>query len=122
MNVRKKMPKTATLFVNDISMDVCDRFKSAAAEFGLVVPVKTAKEAAESSDTLISMVPGPKDVRAVYLTQESGVIAARPNDRRLMLECSTIDSQTTRDVGEELMKAGLGTYIDTPVSVRCCGA
>lgn len=118
MNVRNNMSKTATLFINDISTEACERFKTATADIGPVVPVKTAKDAASSSNTLISIVPGPKDVRAVYLTTETGVIAASPNDKRLMLECSTIDSATTRHVGKAIMDGGLGTYVDTPVSVR----
>lgn len=117
-NVRRKMPRTATLFINDVSMDVCDRFVKAAAEHGPVVPVKTAKEAAERSNNLISIVPGPNNVREVYLDSANGVIAASPNEKRLMLECSTIDAQTTREVGTALMDKGLGTYVDTPVSAR----
>lgn len=125
LNVRKKMPKTATLYVYDVFMQTCDKFSlmcSEIGELGPVLPVESSKEAATKADTVISMVPGPKDVRTVYLDEERGVIAAPKSDKRLILECSTIDSQTTRDVGKALMDAGLGTYVDTPVSGGSSGA
>ncbi|KAF2104423.1 putative 3-hydroxyisobutyrate dehydrogenase [Rhizodiscina lignyota] len=125
LNVRRKMPKNATLFIHDINLDACERFKKVAAEevkSGSVEIVKTSKEAAESANTVISIVPASKHVKAVYLTPGSGVIAASPSDKRLILECSTIDSETTREVGKALMDAGIGTYVDTPVSGGTGGA
>lgn len=125
LNVRKKMPRTATLFVHDVFMETCDKFAllcSEIAEVGPVLPVESSKEAATRANTVISIVPAAKDVRNVYLDQERGVIAAPKSEKRLMLECSTIDSQTTREVGKALMDAGLGTYVDTPVSGGSAGA
>ena len=85
---------------------------------GPVVTVNSAKVAAENADVVISMVPGPGDVRKVYLDEANGIIAAEPREGRLLLECSTIDSATTRAVGEEVMGKGRGVYVDCPVSVR----
>ena len=58
------------------------------------------------------------DVKKVYLDEKNGVIAARKDEERVMCECSTIDVKSTRECGEALMARGLGTYVDTPVSVR----
>lgn len=50
----------------------------------------------------------------MYLDDENGVIAASKDEERIMLECSTIDVQSTKEIGRRL--DGLGVYIDAPVS------
>ncbi|KAJ5631984.1 hypothetical protein N7490_008323 [Penicillium lividum] len=85
-------------------------------EIGRSVVVGSPREAAESSQTVISIVPGAKEVRQMYLDAATGVIAAARNPNRLILECSIIDSQSSRDVAEKLLLAGAGPYADTPVS------
>lgn len=118
-NIRKRMPPTAILYIYDVSKSVCERFCLELRGIGHSVVVNSPREAAESSQTVISIVPGAKEVRQVYLDATTGVIAAARNPDRLILESSTIDSQSSRNVAEELLLAGAGTYIDTPVSV--CG-
>ncbi|KAH8732621.1 6-phosphogluconate dehydrogenase [Phaeosphaeriaceae sp. PMI808] len=116
MNVRKKMSPESTLYINDIDASTCKRFKKEYNFLGSIDIVPTAREAAEHSDVVISIVPEGMDVRAVYLDQKNGVLAARRNQNRLMLECSTIDVDTTKAVGRRLMDVGSGLYIDAPVS------
>jgi 3-hydroxyisobutyrate dehydrogenase len=116
-NIRKRMPPTATLYVYDVSRGVCGRFCHELRGIGRIGAVDSPREAAESSQTVISIVPGAKEVRQVYLDAATGVISAARDPGRLILECSTIDAQSSRDVAEELLLAGAGTYVDTPVSV-----
>ncbi|KAF7189682.1 putative 3-hydroxyisobutyrate dehydrogenase, mitochondrial [Pseudocercospora fuligena] len=118
-NLRRKMLQEATLYVNDPNAGACKRFVSEFNDHGPVEILGTAKEAAERAGTLLSMVPRPDDVRKIYLDPETGVIAAAPNTdlkSTLLVDSSTIDPATTREVGEKLMKAGVGTYVDAPVS------
>ncbi|USP76882.1 3-hydroxyisobutyrate dehydrogenase [Curvularia clavata] len=115
-NIRMKMPRTSTLFINDINASACTRFTSEYSSYGTIEIASSAKEAAENARYLISIVPDSKDVRSVYLDEQTGVIAARKDPERIMLECSTIDVQTTKAVGSALQEAGIGTYIDGPVS------
>ncbi|KAH7124138.1 3-hydroxyisobutyrate dehydrogenase mitochondrial precursor [Dendryphion nanum] len=115
-NIRKKAPSTSTLYVNDINASACTRFQSEYSSFGPIEIVSTAREASENAEYVISIVPGAADVKKVYLDEKDGVIAARKDANRVLCECSTIDSQSTREVGEKLKQAGLGTYVDTPVS------
>ncbi|KAF1996667.1 3-hydroxyisobutyrate dehydrogenase-like protein [Amniculicola lignicola CBS 123094] len=115
-NVRKKAPSNSALYINDINTTACERFKSEYSSYGPIEIVSTAKDAAENASYVISIVPGAVDVKKVYLDAKDGVIASRVNADRVMCECSTIDVKSTREVGEALMKAGLGTYVDTPVS------
>ena len=66
---------------------------------------------------VVSMLPSADIVRKVYLDRSDGVIAAPSVADRLVLECSTIDSASARDVAGELKTSGCGLYVDTPVSV-----
>lgn len=47
-----------------------------------------------------------------------GVLAAECVSRRLIIECSTIDAQSAREIGQVLEGAQQGLYINYPVSVR----
>lgn len=116
-NIRKKCPSTSILYINDINPSACTRFQSEYSSLGPIEISSTAREAAENADYVISIVPGAADVKKVYLDSRDGVIAAKKNADRVLCECSTIDSKSTREVGEALKEAGSGTYVDTPVSV-----
>ena len=119
-SIRRRMPSTSTLWINDINASACSRFASQHSSFGPIEIVPTAREAADNASVLISIVPGAQDVKNVYLDEETGVIAAGKAGEggRLMLECSTIDVESTKEVGRKLGENGAGTYIDAPVSVR----
>lgn len=116
-NIRKKAPPSSILYINDVNQAACAKFKSEYSSHGPVVIVPTARAAAEYSKVVISIVPGASDVKKVYLDEVDGVIASKPDPDRVLCECSTIDVKTTREVGEALNAKGVGTYVDTPVSV-----
>lgn len=71
---------------------------------------KTAKEAAEHSQVLITMVPDGKAVR-------SAVLAALPGLARgaIVIDMSSSDPATTRELGALLKKKGIH-MLDSPVS------
>ncbi|KAJ5631974.1 hypothetical protein N7490_008313 [Penicillium lividum] len=121
-NIRQKMSPTGTLYIFDVFRTACERFCNEMQATGPVIIADSPREAAEFSDTVISIVPGADDVRQVYLDAVTGIIAARKNPERLLLECSTIDSKSTQAVGEALLLGKSGTYIDTPVSGGVPGA
>ncbi|KAK3707173.1 hypothetical protein LTR37_012342 [Vermiconidia calcicola] len=110
------------MFVQDVNGAACERFVNETSEYGPVEVLKTAKEAASAASILISIVPAAEHVRQVYLDEENGVIAAPKSESRLILECSTIGIESTREVGKAVMDAGLGRYIDAPVSGGIRGA
>lgn len=116
-NIRKKAPSSSTVYINDINASACERFKAEYGSHGPIEIVTTAREATENSKVVISIVPGAVDVKKVYLDEKDGVIAAKADQERVLCECSTIDVKSTRDVGEALREKGMGTYVDTPVSV-----
>jgi 3-hydroxyisobutyrate dehydrogenase len=68
------------------------------------------------------MVPEGAHVRAVYLTPETGVLAANMSGKTL-IDCSTIDTATSLAVREETMKRyPSASFFDTPVSGGVLGA
>ncbi|EXJ70660.1 uncharacterized protein A1O5_05650 [Cladophialophora psammophila CBS 110553] len=121
-NVRKKMEGSATLHIFDVNGVACQRFVEKFCDFGSIRIASSSKEAANNSATVISMVPMDQHCRAVYLDHETGVIAARADQNRLILECSTISITTAKEIGNAIMEAGRGRYIDTPVSGGVGGA
>ena len=116
-NLRKKMSNKSTLFINDVNKSACEKFVKENNSYGPIKIVDTAKDVASKAPILISMVPAAQHVKQVYLDKENGVIATTPDENRLILESSTIDVDTTREVGQAIMDAGVGRYIDAPVSV-----
>jgi len=73
----------------------------------------SAAEAAANAEVIISMLPAGKHVAATFLG-EAGLLA-NISTETLILDASTIDAATAREVGEAA--AGLGIdFMDTPVS------
>jgi 3-hydroxyisobutyrate dehydrogenase len=77
-----------------------------------------AREAARGADVIITMLRNGADVRSVYL--DEGVIgAAAPG--ALLIDCSTIDVETTRRVHAAAAQQGY-PMLDAPVSGGVAGA
>lgn len=78
-----------------------------------------AKTLAAQSDVIVTMLPSGKEVREVYLG-DGGIIA---NARRggLLIDSSTIDVQTAREVANAARQKGL-LMVDAPVSGGVGGA
>ena len=76
-------------------------------------------EAVKGADVIITMLPAGKHVRAVY-TGEDGILANAAKGT-LLIDSSTIDVQSARDVAEAASKAGM-LMVDAPVSGGVGGA
>jgi 3-hydroxyisobutyrate dehydrogenase len=81
--------------------------------------VAAASDAARDVDAVITMLPAGQHVRSVYLG-EGGVIATARKGT-LLIDCSTIDVTTARDVGKAAQEAG-HDMVDAPVSGGVGGA
>ena len=79
----------------------------------------SAKEAAEGAEVVISMLPAGKHVSELY-SSEDGLLAQLPKGC-LVIDSSTIDATTARQVGATALKAGID-FIDAPVSGGVSGA
>ena len=68
-------------------------------------------DAVKDADVVITMLPAAKHVRAVYEND----IATNARPGTLLIDCSTIDVQSTLEVGEGLKELGF-EFVDAPVS------
>jgi 3-hydroxyisobutyrate dehydrogenase len=74
-------------------------------------PAPSAAEAVRDADVVVTMLPAAKHVRAVF---ENDVAPnARPGT--LLIDCSTIDVASAREVGEAMNAKGFD-FVDAPVS------
>ncbi len=94
--------------VFDLSAEAC---AAVAGEGGQTMA--SAAEAAADADYLISMLPAGKHVAGLYLGEEGLLATLKPSVT--VLDCSTIDAATAREVGEAAVKKGIG-FLDSPVS------
>ncbi|CAK1366423.1 3-hydroxyisobutyrate dehydrogenase, mitochondrial [Cercospora beticola] len=114
-NLRKKLPRDTAFHMFDVNKAVCDRFVQEYTQYGSVNICRSVKDLASQSEIVISSLPSTKIVRDVYLKGD-GVLAATPSPNRLLIECSTIDIDDTIEIGNKIMQAGLGTFVDATVS------
>lgn len=85
-------------------------------------PCESAEQAARDVDVVISMLPAGQHVRALYLGQAGvpGLLAALPSST-VVIDCSTIDAATAKDVAEAAAEQGI-KMLDAPVSGGVGGA
>jgi 3-hydroxyisobutyrate dehydrogenase len=79
----------------------------------------SAAAAAAASEIVITMLPAGPQVRSVYLGEEGVLSHARKG--ALLIDCSTIDVETTRAVAAAAADAGFD-MLDAPVSGGVSGA
>lgn len=94
--------------VFDLVPEACADLESAGAS---VAP--SGQEAALGKDYVVSMLPAGKHVAGIYLGEEG--LLAKLDSSTTILDCSTIDAATAREVGEAASAAGIG-FMDSPVS------
>jgi len=90
----------------DLSQDAIE-----AAEANGCTTFASARDAAEDCDAVVSMLPNGAIVRDVYT---SDIIGQAPTEA-ILLDCSTIDVATARDVAERAADEGYA-MVDAPVS------
>src|SRR5436189_2556736 len=71
----------------------------------------SAAEAVKGADVVITMLPAAKHVRAVFHDD----VAPNAKKGALLIDCSTIDVASARDVGEAMQSQGFD-FVDAPVS------
>jgi 3-hydroxyisobutyrate dehydrogenase len=71
----------------------------------------SAADAVKDADVVITMLPAAKHVRAVFHDD----VAPNAKPGTLLIDCSTIDVQSAREVGQGLARLGFD-FVDAPVS------
>ncbi|GAC28186.1 3-hydroxyisobutyrate dehydrogenase [Brumicola pallidula] len=82
-------------------------------------PGSSVKQAVESADIIISMLPAGKHVESLYFDEDG--IVNNISAKSLFIDCSTIESSTAKSIGEKLQAQG-HRFIDAPVSGGVAGA
>ena len=71
----------------------------------------SAADAVREADVVVTMLPAAQHVRAVYVKD----VAPNATKGALLIDCSTIDVASAREVGESLQAQGFN-FVDAPVS------
>lgn len=77
------------------------------------VATGTLAEALTGVDVIVTMLPAGPQVRSVYAGQDGVFASAAPGS--LLIDCSTIDVETARDVAAQAVERGFA-MVDAPVS------
>jgi 3-hydroxyisobutyrate dehydrogenase len=75
----------------------------------------SAAAAVAGREYVITMLPAGKHVRATYLGENGDGLLSKLDGNATLLDCSTIDAETARDVGLAAKDMGIG-FMDAPVS------
>ncbi len=94
------------VFAFDLVSDALEKAKT-----GGCVAAPSAAEAVKGADIVITMLPAAKHVRAVYEND----VAPNAKPGTLLIDCSTIDVASAREVGAGLDELGF-EFVDAPVS------
>ncbi|KAL2105883.1 hypothetical protein VUR80DRAFT_7599 [Thermomyces stellatus] len=121
-NLRKKLPASTVLYVFDTNPSTIERLINELGSHGRIEAAPSPKELASLAGTVLSSLPAGPNVRQAYLDRDSGVVAAAKNADRLLIECSTIEVESTQEIGRTIIDAGVGTFVDATVSGGVWGA
>jgi len=122
-NLREKLPATDTLLINDVNKDAVGKFVDELSGF-TVVAADSPREIAERACTIITALPEPQHVKAVYKTMlEPATLATEGLEKeRLFIDTSTIDPMTSNEVASLALDTKQGKFVDAPMSGGTVGA
>ncbi|KAF1985060.1 hypothetical protein K402DRAFT_358093 [Aulographum hederae CBS 113979] len=125
-NLRAKLPKEDTLFIQDVNKDAMDAFAAEISETatGKVELAATPRQVAENAETIITALPNPAIVKSVYefMITPASLTKGQISQPRFFIDASTIDIITSREVSESITSSGQGTFVDAPMSGGVVGA
>jgi len=126
-NLQARLPSSDTLRIFDINAESIQRFANETKALGSGAAVEIAantREAAEDSETTITVLPEPSHVKNVFgqilKPPLSTAIVANPD--RLFIDCSTIDPASSREVANAVHTTQQGRFVDAPMSGGVVGA
>ncbi|USP75950.1 putative 3-hydroxyisobutyrate dehydrogenase, mitochondrial [Curvularia clavata] len=122
-NLRAKIPAEDTLFIHDVNTAATKQFLEEHPQ-GVQV-AKNVREVAENAETIITSLPEPKHVKAVFkemLEPPTLLSEGTVNKERFFIDCSTIDPMTSGEVAQAAHSTGQGKFVDAPMSGGVVGA
>ncbi|KAG9243941.1 3-hydroxyisobutyrate dehydrogenase-like protein [Calycina marina] len=126
-NLQSKLNSEDTLHIYDINTASAEKFVSETLRgSGASVKVATTvREAAENAETIISCLPEPSHVKAVFgqiLAPPPMESSQVPSQDRLFIDCSTIDPASSKAVANHVHTLQQGKFVDAPMSGGVVGA
>ncbi len=98
----------------DLNVDATERLAAAGG-----TRAQSIRDACEGAEVVITMLPAGEQVREVYFGDDGALAAVAPGT--LLINSSTIDVATARDVAQAAQAKGLA-MVDAPVSGGVAGA
>ncbi|RMZ90485.1 hypothetical protein DV736_g2265, partial [Chaetothyriales sp. CBS 134916] len=121
-NLRAKMASHDQLSVFDVNEQRLQQFVREAAP-AVVRLAKGPRELVEESDTIVTALPEPQHVKAVFDQILASPLPPPPSgDGRLFIDASTIDPTTSRAVAAQVKSEGRAAFVDAPMSGGVVGA
>ncbi|KAF2204413.1 3-hydroxyisobutyrate dehydrogenase [Delitschia confertaspora ATCC 74209] len=121
-NLRAKLPSEDTLFIQDVNKEATAKFLEENPE-GVRI-AENPREVAEKSEIVITVLPEPKHVESVYqqMLEPATLLKNGTPQKRLFIDCSTIDPMTSQSVAKLADSTEQGRFIDAPMSGGVVGA
>ena len=115
-NLRMRPGSDIVLHIYDIAPAVSHPFVDEYGSYGEIDVSESPLGLANKCETAISSLPMGKHVRNVYTTGDYCVLKAEKNTNHLIIDCSTIEIECTRDMCNTIIDTGVGTFVDATVS------
>ncbi|KAF4775467.1 cytochrome p450 [Colletotrichum scovillei] len=120
-NLVAKVAKGSQTYVYDISetsmKKLIDQTKDA-----VITMCKSPREVSQKADIVLTMLPEGSHVKTVYLDPDTGILGPELKSR-LLIDCSTIDTETSQLVSTTIKSQFPSTFFcDAPVSGGTLGA
>ncbi|KAJ5955533.1 hypothetical protein N7501_009812 [Penicillium viridicatum] len=118
-NLAEKVPVNSKIHVFDIIPtlvdDICGKYPDR------VMGCSSPKDVADKSDTILTMLPEGKHVKAVYMGPDG--ICSSDVGQKLLVDCSTIDTATFWEIKDHITEHfPCASFYDAPVSGGVIGA
>ncbi|KAK1707790.1 3-hydroxyisobutyrate dehydrogenase [Colletotrichum lupini] len=123
-NLQSKLSPKDEIRIFDINKDavsnMAKEMDQSQAGGAKVAVVDTARDASIEADTVITVLPEPSHVKAVY----ASILKDLPSRKRTFIDCSTIDPSSSREVAASVSAStsNQGTFVDAPMSGGVVGA
>ncbi|KAJ7497271.1 NAD binding domain of 6-phosphogluconate dehydrogenase-domain-containing protein [Mycena latifolia] len=114
---------SANLVIFDVDSSLLHRFVHETGGDRVEI-ASCARQVAEESECIFTIVPEGKHVKEVYLTAKTGLLAAKTSGK-IFIDCSTIDIRTSIEVGKAVISSDAenpARFYDCPVSGGTAGA
>ncbi|KAI1131315.1 3-hydroxyisobutyrate dehydrogenase [Nemania abortiva] len=122
-NLQSKLSPSDSVHLFDINKDAMQRLaedmRTSQAGGAVVELADSAAEAAKDADTVITVLPEPSHVKAVYSRILVSDLTQKP---RIWIDSSTIDPSTSREVAKWIFDTNQGEFVDAPMSGGVVGA